>query len=322
MDATDTPHEPPEPAARSGRSLGADAFRRLRRDPGAVACFAVICLYALVAIVAPLVWGDWEGQYDYDNTQAAPSLKHLASPATWTHVLGTDEFGRSVLVKTFLGAHVSMTVGFMSNIIAVPLGMLLGAVAGYFGRWIDDAIVWLYTTLASIPGIISLIALKFAFQGRVLFEGTWAAIDLGGLAGIYIALGLLSWIGTCRLVRAEVMKLRELDYVVAARAVGCGRLAILRRHVLPNILHLGIINFSLGFVGAVTAEVILSYLGLGVGGSTPSWGKMIDAARMDLVVGRWWELGAAVVAMFILVLALNIFGDRLRDALDPRLRTT
>lgn len=215
-----------------------------------------------------------------------------------------------------------MTVGFMSNIIAVPLGILLGAIAGYFGRWIDDVVVWLYTTLASIPGIISLIALKFAFQNHVLFEGRWYAIDLGGLAGVYIALGLLSWIGTCRLVRAEVLKLRELDYVVAARAVGGGNLAILRRHILPNILHLGIINFSLGFVGAVTAEVILSYLGLGVGGNTPSWGKMIDASRMDLVVGRWWELGAAVVAMFVLVLALNIFGDRLRDALDPRLRTS
>ncbi len=282
----------------------------------------MICVYTAVAIVAPLLWGHWEAQYDYDNIQAAPSLNYLVSPAAWTRVLGTDEFGRSVLVKMFLGAHVSMTVGFMSNIIAVPLGILLGAIAGYFGRWIDDVVVWLYTTLASIPGIISLIALKFAFQNHVLFEGRWYAIDLGGLAGVYIALGLLSWIGTCRLVRAEVLKLRELDYVVAARAVGGGNLAILRRHILPNILHLGIINFSLGFVGAVTAEVILSYLGLGVGGNTPSWGKMIDASRMDLVVGRWWELGAAVVAMFVLVLALNIFGDRLRDALDPRLRTS
>lgn len=321
METTETTNNPQEPTIHSGRSLGADALRRLARDKSAVACFVVICVYAALAIVAPLLWRDWETRYNYDNTQAAPSLRHLTSPATWRYLLGTDEFGRSVLVKTFLGAHVSMTVGLMSNIIAVPLGMLLGAVAGYFGRWIDDVIVWLYTTLASIPGIISLIALKFAFQNRVLFEGTWAAMDLSGLAGIYIALGLLSWIGTCRLVRAEVMKLRELDYVVAARAVGGSRLAILRRHILPNILHLGIINFSLGFVGAVTAEVILSYLGLGVGGSTPSWGKMIDAARMDLVVGRWWELGAAVMAMFLLVLALNIFGDRLRDALDPRLRT-
>ncbi len=321
MDAKAISPQTLEQADRAGRSLAADAVRRLRRDPLAVACFVVICVYAAVAIAAPLLWGDWENQYDYDNIQAKPSLSCLAHPSEWKFLLGTDEFGRSVLIKTFLGAHVSMTVGFMSNIIAVPLGMLLGAIAGYFGRYIDDAIVWLYTTLASVPGIIILIALKFAFQGKVLFDGTWAAIDLSGLAGIYIALGLLSWIGTCRLVRAEVMKLRELDYVVAARAVGRGRLAILLRHIMPNVMHLGIINFSLGFVGAVTAEVILSYLGLGVPGSTPSWGKMIDAARMDLIVGRWWELSAAVVAIFLLVLALNIFGDRLRDALDPRLRT-
>jgi len=145
-------------------------------------------------------------------------------------------------------------------------------------------------------------------------------LDLDGIHGIYIALGVINWIGTCRLVRAETLKLRELDYVLAARAIGRGRLAILLRHVLPNVMHLGIINFSLGFVGAVQAEVILSYLGLGVEVGVPSWGTMIDSARQDLSAGVWWELTAAVAAMFLLVLALNIFGDRLRDALDPRLK--
>ena len=300
--------------SRQGRSLGADAVKRLAGDRSAVACFALICIYVIVAVVSPFAFAGWKDSVDYANTQKPPSLH------SWTDWLGTDEFGRSVLIKTMLAAKVSMTVGFMSNIIAVPLGMLLGAIAGYYGRWIDDFIVWLYTTLSSIPGIICLIALKFAFMGKVLFAGTAFQIDLGGIAGIYVALGILSWIGTCRLVRAETMKLRELDYMVAARAIGRGNIAILLRHVMPNVFHLGIINFSLGFVGAVTAEVILSYLGLGVGAGVPSWGSMIDSARMDLVVGRWWELTLAVVAMFILVLALNIFGDRLRDALDPRLR--
>jgi len=299
------------PSPPAGRSLWADARRRLRRDKAAMACLAVIVFYALVAIFAPFVLSGWSESYDYQALNLPPS---------WRHPLGTDAFGRSVLQKTILAARVSMTVGFMSNIIAVPLGMLLGAVAGYFGRWVDDVIVWLYTTLASIPGIIRLIAIKFAFFDRVLFEGTWFEVDLGGMAGIYIALGVMSWIGTCRLVRAEVMKLRELDYVLAARAMGKRSFPILVRHVLPNVFHIGIINFSLGFVGAITAEVILSYLGLGVGEGTPSWGTMINAARMDLVVGRWWELTAAVVAMFVIVLAFNIFGDRLRDALDPRLR--
>ena len=139
------------------------------------------------------------------------------------------------------------------------------------------------------------------------------------MAGVYLALGLTSWIGTCRLVRAETMKLKELDYVLAARATGRGNFAIMFHHILPNLVHIGIINFSLGFVGAISAEVILSFLNLGVQ-DMPSWGKMINEARMDLVVGRWWELSAAVVATFFIVLAWNIFGDRLRDALDPKLK--
>jgi len=294
----------------AGRSLWADAWRRLRRDPVAVACMCIVGVYALVAIIAPLVAGDWATTYNYELRNLPPSLEHL---------LGTDALGRSVLLKTLLGAHVSMAVAFMANIIAIPIGMLLGALAGYFGRRIDDFITWLYTTLASIPGIILLIALKFAFENRILFEGTWFAADLSGMPGLYLALGVLSWIGTCRLVRAETMKLKELDYVLAARASGRGHYAILFRHILPNVAHIGIISFSLGFVGAISAEVTLSFLNLGVQ-HLPSWGKMINEARMDLVVGRWWEFASAVIATFIIVLAWNVFGNKLRDALDPRLR--
>ncbi|MCK4601261.1 MAG: ABC transporter permease [Phycisphaerae bacterium] len=294
----------------AGRSLWSDAFRRLRQDKAAVACFIIICLYAAVATVAPFAFGDWEESYDYDNTNAAPSLERP---------LGTDALGRPVLQKTLLGANVSMTVAFMSNIVAVPLGMIFGVIAGYYGKWIDDVIVWLYTTLASIPGIILLFALRFAFMGKSLFAETFFEIDLGGMAGLCIALGVTFWIGTCRLVRAETMKLRELDYVLAARATGRRSLVILLKHIIPNVFHIGIIRFSLGFVGAILLEVMLSYLNLGVP-DKPSWGKMISAARMDLIVGRWWEIAAAVGATFIIVLAWNIFGDRLRDALDPRLK--
>ena len=313
-----------------GRSFWGDARRRLLRDPSTIACMIVIGIYALVALggvyydfASERGWYGWKSfqeMQDYDRINQPPSLER------WTDIMGTDWSGKSVLVKTLLGAKVSMAVGLMANVIAVPLGMLLGAIAGFYsGRFskggvIDDLIVWFYSTLACIPGIILLISLKFAFKGVVLFRGTPLALDLSGIHGLYIALAVVSWIGTCRLVRAEVMKIRELDYVLAARATGRGNLAILLRHVMPNVMHLGIINFSLGFVGAVQSEVILSYLGLGVAVGTPSWGTMINSARMDLLTGKWWELSAAVTAMFFLVLALNIFGDRLRDALDPRLK--
>lgn len=293
-----------------GRSLWGDAWRRLRRDPGAMVCLGIVALYALVAVAAPFIISDWSATYNYSARNIAPGAQY------W---LGTDALGRSVLHKALLGAHVSMTVGLIANAIAVPLGMMLGALAGYFGRRTDDTIVWFYTTLSSIPGIILLIALKFAFEGKVLFEGTPLALDLSGMPGVCLALGITSWVGTCRLVRAEVMKLREMDYVMASRAAGRSPIAILLRHIMPNILHIGIISFSLGFVGAISAEVILSFLNLGVQ-DLPSWGKMINDARMDLVVGRWWEIAAAVGATFVIVLAWNVLGDRLRDALDPRLK--
>jgi ABC-type dipeptide/oligopeptide/nickel transport system permease subunit len=265
-----------------GQSLWRDAVRRLWHDKAAMACFAVVVIYAIVAIVGPYIFLGWNVSQDYANRNIAPSLKYP---------LGTDALGRSVLIKTLLGAHVSMTVGFMANIIAVPLGMLLGAVAGYYGRKIDDLITWFYTTLASIPGIILLIALKFAFENKVLFGSTFFAIDLSGMPGVYLALGIISWIDTCRLVRAETLKIKELDYVMAARACGMRSFSILLRHVVPNVLHIGIIYFSLGFVGAISAEVILSFLNLGVQ-DLPSWGKMINDARNGS--GCWALVGADI----------------------------
>ncbi len=301
----------------AGRSLWADARRKLRRDRFAMLCLAIIGLYALIALGGAgyeLAAEHVDSLTSFEET-ANYEMTNLPPFQTWKYPLGTDWSGKSVLYKVLLGVKVSMTVALMANIIAVPLGMTLGAIAGYYGGKLDSVIVWLFSMLASIPGIVLLIAMKYAFKGVKIW-----GLDLTGIHGLYIALGVISWIGTCRLVRAEVMKIRESEYVLSAKATGAHGLVILFRHVLRNVAHLGIINFSLGFVGAIKAEVILSYLGLGVAVGTPSWGSMINAARMDLFIGRWWELTSAVVAMFALILALNIFGDRLRDALDPRLR--
>ena len=302
----------------AGRSLWSDAVRRLWRDRSAMICLAVIVVYALIAL------GGWGYEILAKHNPSVPSFDEMTDPSktnqapsleSWKTIFGTDWIGKPILIKTLLGAKVSMSVGLIANVIAVPLGMILGAIAGYFGRWSDSVIVWAFSTLASIPGLVLLIAMKYAFK-----EFSPLGIDLSGIHGLYLAMGIISWIGTCRLVRAETMKLRELDYVLAARANGMGGFMILLRHIMPNVLHLGIINFSLGFVGAIKAEVMLSYLGLGVESGVPSWGSMIAAARLDLYSGKWWELTAAVGAMFLLVLTLNIFGDRLRDAFDPRLK--
>ena len=319
---TNTSDAPAAIERRHGRSLWSDARRKLMRDKGAMVCFGIVVLYALLAIGGFVYEGlaDWK---DNDNILRFAEMADPGNPnkppslSSWRTLLGTDWEGKPVILGVILGAKVSMTIGLMVNVIAVPVGMVLGAIAGYYGRWFDDVIVWFYTTLLSIPGIILLIAMKYAFNraGKI-----WG-MDLAGMHGLYVALGVISWIGTCRYVRAEAMKIRELDYVVAARAAGRHSFAILLRHVMPNVMHLGVINFSLGFVGAITSEVILSYLGLGVPVGTPSWGSMISSAGQQLVQGYWWELTGAVVAMFIIVLALNILGDRLRDALDPRLRT-
>ena len=259
------------PTERVGRSLWTDAVLRIRRDKVAMLCLGIILLYALVALGGFVyeVLAEYNDDIpsfietdDYDHMNEAPSTR------SWKTWFGTDWGGKSVLLKTILGTRISMSVGLITNIIAIPLGMLLGAIAGYFGGWIDDLIVWFYSTLSSIPGIILLIAVKVAFQ-----DVTILGLDLGGIHGLYLALAVVSWIGTCRLVRAETLKLRELDYVVAARAIGTGRFKILLKHILPNVSHLGIINFSLGFVGAIKAEVMLSFLGTGCRNRNSQLGK-------------------------------------------------
>jgi len=202
------------------------------------------------------------------------------------------------------GTRVAFSVGLVASLIAMPIGAVLGALAGYFGGRFDEFVVWLYTTVTSIPQILLLTSLSFVL-GR-------------GLVAIYIAVGLTSWVGICRLIRSEVMKLKERDYVIAARALGARSGRLLFRHIFPNVTHLLIIDFSLRFVYAIKSEAILSYLGLGVQGK-PSWGIMIADAKEELIRGIWWQLTAATAAMFFIVLAFNLVGDALRDALDPRL---
>jgi len=219
------------------------------------------------------------------------------------HWMGTDVLGRDVLFLALKGIRVALLIGGFTSLIVIPIALFFGISAGYFGGRVDDAVFFIISTLASIPSLLLLIALIL-----VLGRGT---------AQVCVALGITSWVSLARLVRAETLRLRELDYVEAARALGVSEPKIIVRHILPNLAHLVVITFVLLFSSMVLAETILAYLGVGVDGS---WGQMIDQAKDELsrepVI--WWNLTAASAALFSLLLAVNLVGDTLRDVLDPR----
>lgn len=308
-----------------GRSLWADGWRRLKKRKLAMVCFWISLAYFVLAgaVFVAEVTG-WDIYMTQWSESIGPSYQAPGQAYEWQtldgeeksgwSLLGTDFLGRSTLRKTLYGAKTSIAVAMGASIISLLIGVPLGAIAGYFRGWIDDLILWLVTTLNTIPGILLVMAFAVVLRDRTLF-----GIPLRGMTGVYLAMGLTSWVGIARLIRGEIMKRKESEYVLAARAMGCSSLRIIFFHLLPNVFHIIIINFSLRFVGFIHAEVILSFLGLGET-EKPSWGAMIDAARAELARGVWWEMTAATVAILILSLALNIFGDALRDCLDPKLR--
>ena len=222
-----------------------------------------------------------------------------------TFVLGTDNLGRSVAERLVQGARIAFHVGVMTSLIAIPLGVLLGLLGGYFRGWVDSFVVWLSATVASMPGLLFILAIS-------LVVGQ-------GLLGIYLGIGLTTWVGVCRTIRAEVMKQSSRAYVQAARTLGYSHARIMFRHILPNVAHIILIQFSIRFPSAISTEVFISFLGIGVQGE-PSWGVMIDNARRRLCQGIWWEMTFTTIAIFALVLVFNHLADHLRDRLDPALR--
>ena len=320
------------------RSPLSEAWRRYRKDKLAVLCLGIFTLFALTALAAQLVelyelFFTDDHLYSqtlkqavdtsYDEKATPPSAGH---PLAW---LGTTSAGKSVLLRVFHGTKIAFVVGLCGALVAATIGTTLGLVAGFFGKWVDEAVVYIYSTLASIPGLLLLLAVAFIVrQGPIgsfysqLSIGSYAIEDFVslGLFNIIFVIGATSWIGLCRLVRAETKKVRELEYIQAARAMGFGNTRILFKHILPNVFHLVIINFSLTFVIAIKSEVILTFLGVGVD-QEPSWGRMIAGAKSELMQGIWWPLLASGLALFMLTLAVNYVGDALRDALDPRLKT-
>jgi peptide/nickel transport system permease protein len=247
--------------------------------------------------------------------------------AAWAggyHVFGTDKVGQDVLYLSLKSVRTALLIGTLTTLVTLPLAIALGLMAGFRGGWWDDAIQYVYTVLNSIPGVLLIAAMVLMMQVIIdthpeWFETAAERADARLLALCFI-LGLTSWTGLCRLMRAETLKLRELDYVQAARAFGVSDARIMARHILPNLMHIVLIALVMDFSGLVLSEAVLSYIGIGVDTSMNSFGTMINAARLELsrepVV--WWSLAAAFVLMLALVLAANLFADAVRDAFDPR----
>ena len=268
-----------------GESLSRRAARNLRRDRTAMACFVVIAAYVGVALLGYTgLLPDFQERVG--GSYEPPSL-------SFAKILGTDIFGRSILYKILAGTETAMTIGFIVTGISLPIGITLGALAGYYGGRIDAGIVWLYSVISSVPSILLIVGISYVLEK--------------GIVAICIALGAVSWVGLCR-----------REYVLAVRLLGAGDAIIIFRHILPNVIHLAIVTASLLVLSSIKSEVILTFLGVGIQDGA-SWGTMITDATGELVTGIWWPLAGVTTAMFVIIYALNVAGDALRDALDPQL---
>ena len=246
--------------------------------------------------------------------------------ATRYHVFGTDKVGMDVLYQSIKSVRTGLLIGTLTTLVTLPFALVLGVAAGYYRGLLDDLVQYLYTTLASIPGVLLVAASALLLDGLMTrhedaFSSLIVRADLRLLA-LCVILGITSWTGLCRLLRAEALKLRESDFVRAAEALGVRGPRILWRHLLPNVMHIVIIATVLDFSGLVLAEAALTYINIGVDPGMESWGNMINAARMELArqPAVWWSLSAAMLWMFVLVLAANLFADAVREAFDPRTR--
>ena len=324
------------------------AWRRYQSDRVGMVSLAIVLAFLLLiaASALGLVAGDWQREVGVPNAppsfvgprpaEATGTIDQPKGPnvdlsavdplapryAEWdaraakfktveivkaeTLPLGADRLGRDVLSKAIKGTEVSVFVGVLAALTATLLGTLLGALGGFFGRWVGDILEWLYNVFESIPGIL----LIFAF----------AAVFGRGIGTVVLILGLTGWTGMYRQVRAEFMKHAGREYVRAAEAIGASTGSRMFRHILPNVSHVILVRTSLLAVGFIKAEVILSYLGLGVPVDQVSWGTMLAEAQSELILGHWWQLAAATLFMALFVTAFSLMADALRDALDPKLR--
>ena len=277
-------------------SIFRDVFwGRLRRNRLAVFGAVIVAGMFILALIAPLVARD----------PGAIDIAHRLQSPSWAYPMGTDDLGRDVLARILYGARISLLVGFVAVGIASFIGVILGALAGYYGRWADGVIMRFVDLMLCFPTFFLILAV-IAF----LEPSIW---------NIMIIIGLTSWMGVARLVRAEFLSLRERDFVHAAKALGASDTRVIFRHVLPNALSPVLVSATLGVAGAILTESALSFLGIGVQPPTPSWGNMLIAGKQTLGTA-WWLSAFPGLAILITVLGYNLLGEGIRDAFDPRLQ--
>lgn len=277
-------------------SLYRDAWRRLRRNKAAMAGLVGLIILVLVAIFAPVIAPYDPNVQILEEKLQGPSAKHL---------LGTDDLGRDILSRIVYGARISLSVGLISEGISVAIGVVLGAIAGYYGGRVDMIIMRLTDIMFAFPDLLFMLGIMFVLGP--------------GLYNVFIALGIVGWAGVARLVRGQVLQIKEMEYVEAARAQGASDWRIIFHHILPNCLAPIIVVITLGIPGAIMSEASLSFLGLGAQPPTPSWGSMIFLARSFIRYQPHMSIFPGV-AIMLTVLSFNLFGDGLRDALDPKMK--
>lgn len=281
-----------------------------------------------------VVWSQFKsGQTEWPWRSMAITFSIMVLCITWVallsqgyHVFGTDRTGNSVLVFAMKSVRTALVIGGLTTLVVLPLALLLGVTAGYLRGWVDEAIQYLYTLLASIPDVLLIAASVLLLQvfidkNQGVFETALERAD-ARLFFLCLILGITSFTGLCRLVRGETLKLRELEYIQSARAFGVSTPRVLWRHIVPNLMHLVLINTVMQFSSFVLAEAVLSYVGVGVDPKTASFGVMINTARAELAASPlvWWTLTTAFGFMFLIVLSANLLADAVRDAFDPRTR--
>lgn len=274
----------------SNRERFINSFRRNRT---ALVGLLIVILLVVAAILAPVIAPYDPLQPDYTAVQAAPSGDHL---------LGTDELGRDLLSRLLWGARISLVIGFLGEGIALTIGLTLGSISGWYGGWIDDVIMRAADIFFAIPSLMFLIVI--------------VSIVEPGPITIFMALGLISWPSETRMMRSQVISIKNMDYVLAARSIGVSTRRMLIQHILPNAIAPMIVLGTLGIAGMVLSESILSFLGLGIQIPIPSWGTMVNTGQ-NYIFTAWWYAIYPGLAIMITVLGFNFLGDGLRDALDP-----